>query len=232
MRTFLKSVAVAALVAPLAAYAAIANTRHDMASGSATTGPKSGGATPTDQTCIFCHSPHKVARQSLLWNRTPTGDYAFSAGQTTLKGTPYPSTTATINSETKACLSCHDGTSALNALANPGPGGTPTMTANVVGAAYDVIATTTLDTNHPVSMPYPITGSDPEYRNPVTAGCTNSSGVCTGAAPGSTNIQLYGTAPYRIECGSCHEPHGRYVNAFFLRETTATSTICKACHIK
>lgn len=228
MRTLLKSLAVAALVAPLAVYAAIANSRHDMASGSTTTGPKSGGATPTDQTCIFCHSPHKVARQSLLWNRIPTGDYGFTANQVTQKGTAYP-VAAAVNSETKACLSCHDGTSALNSLANPGPGGAPTMTSNVVGAAYDIVGTT-IDTNHPVSMPYPTTGSDPEYLATVAAACTNASGVCTA---GSANIQLYGTvAPYRIECGSCHEPHGRYANAFFLRETTATSTICKACHVK
>ena len=230
MRHLLKTLAAVAVALPLAASADIANSKHDLASGSSATIK----STNQDQTCIFCHTPHHAAEQALLWNRQAANDYTggFTSGSTTTKGTTLPTT---LNSASAACMSCHDGTATLNQLNYAGQVGTPTMAGgvNAVGTAYRISATAattgSLDGNHPVSVAYPA-ATDNMYVGVVSTGCTNASGICT---TGHLTVQLYGTsaAPI-IECGSCHEPHNRYTQSYFLRETSAQSAICKACHIK
>lgn len=108
------------MAASSAAMASVVNTVHNLGS--------SGTANHTDSTteiCIFCHTPHG-GDQSVtapLWNRSvsSTGVYTrFSS----LNRITFDASEAPVGSVSIACLSCHDGTQAMDAVIN-GPGGGP-----------------------------------------------------------------------------------------------------------
>lgn len=113
--------------------------------------------------------------------------------------------------------------------------------------------------NHPVSIPYAgqsgyngLNSSVPAawiganvvggYYDAVTAGCTSTTGVCTSApASDGRNGSLINLIPnvvgastnVGIECSSCHEPHGKYGNAYFTRVDVANASgLCRSCHNK
>jgi predicted CXXCH cytochrome family protein len=247
MRNVLKALLVVAVAAPAIANAAIANTRHDLASTS-TAVVKS---TTTDQTCIFCHAPHRANQQQLIWNHAPAltaGGWALVGGvnQATVAGTTLP---VALGPKSQVCLSCHDGSVSLGNLASgaqtvPAVAGETNATGNLINATYLVgpAMGTATSGNHPVSIPYASmtyngitsTAAVAGYQTVKSAGCASPSGLCTNDAANGTTVQLFGTATAAgIECGSCHDVHNALAtNAFFLRAPTAGSAICKACHIK
>jgi hypothetical protein len=171
----------AALFATSSAFAAtvqmksIADSWHNLGSGNNKGGTPNGGATAnhsgdTAEVCVFCHTPHggDVSASVPLWNRSlglSTGSYTrySSLGTTTFDAEEAP-----IGSVTIACLSCHDGTQAIDSVLNaPGSGGW-TGTAARIGTNFvgtdqsaGVLATgivqnlgTDLSNDHPVSMQY------------------------------------------------------------------------------
>lgn len=242
---------------PVVAMAQITNTRHDMSQASTSAGPKAAApATPANnQICIYCHTPHKAAAQALLWNRaTPATTYGWAAGSKTLAGTPLPTN---ISADSKRCVLCHDGTTALGNLNNVGGGvaGTITMTNATVTAGYTVtsgVPQTDLVNNHPVSIAYAgqtnylgntslvpagqvgaaVLGG---YYNVLAAGCASPSGFCTSKAVDGLRINIKqdgASLAYGIECSTCHEPHNQYGLSFLLRVDSARSALCLACHNK
>lgn len=114
-----------------AAMAGIATSKHDLTpTGSANKfAPTAAG---TSEICVFCHTPHgaNISAVVPLWNRVlgdPTTYTSYSAlGTSSLDGG-----TMAVGSVSLACLSCHDGTQAMNTVINaPGSGGY-----NATGAA-------------------------------------------------------------------------------------------------
>lgn len=76
-----------------------------------------------NQVCVYCHTPHGASGQMStipLWNRTkPTDPYTLYSAPTTLGQV---ATAPGVNSLT--CLSCHDGTIAIDSVINmPGANG-------------------------------------------------------------------------------------------------------------
>jgi len=114
---------VALMVMQGAAVAGIAGTKHDLSiSGS---GNKFTAANGSSEICAFCHTPHgaDTAAPVPLWNRvlgTPGSYTTYAAlGTSSLDGA-----TAPVGSVSLACLSCHDGTQAMNTVINQaGSGG-------------------------------------------------------------------------------------------------------------
>ena len=102
------------------ASAQIATTKHNL--GSTGPGPNKFGG--TDELCVFCHTPHgaDTSAAAPLWNRVISGttyQTYDSLGTSTLDGK-----TAPVGSVSIACMSCHDGTQAMNVVINaPGSGG-------------------------------------------------------------------------------------------------------------
>ncbi len=103
------------------AMAGIAITPHNLGS----TGPGPNTFSGTAAICVFCHTPHgaNISAAVPLWNRrlnTPTAYKTYNLlGTSSLVGAVEP-----VGSVSIACLSCHDGTIALNVMINqPGPGG-------------------------------------------------------------------------------------------------------------
>ena len=98
----------------------VSNSNHNLsrtdAEGITTVAP--GG---TNEVCVFCHTPHFSNADIVdapLWNRMSSGAVYTPYSSSTMDTTPGQPTGNSV-----ACLSCHDGTVALDALVNaPGRG--------------------------------------------------------------------------------------------------------------
>lgn len=102
------------------AFAGIANTRHNLGTA---TGPNSTDG--TGEICVFCHTPHGGDTNAPvpLWNKQLTNPANFKTydelGTSTLDAGVGP-----VGSVSLACLTCHDGTQAIDNIINaPGSGG-------------------------------------------------------------------------------------------------------------
>jgi hypothetical protein len=122
----------------------IAVTRHNL--GSQGTGNR---ASNTDEICVFCHTPHGGATTTAvpLWNkRLATSGPAGGGSYTTYDTLQLPSldgTVAPVGSVSMACLSCHDGTQAMDNVINaPGSGGFAADGGGNDGRAYSWTGTT------------------------------------------------------------------------------------------
>lgn len=145
------------------------------------------------EVCVYCHTPHGATTEAPLWNRTlpATGGY-----------TPYLSSTIDTNigqpdGISLACLSCHDGTIAVDAIRNaPGSGtnltgpwyGKPASSLHyklaqeaqtgetclvchkgTIAPDFTVMALTqNLSNQHPISMNYPTATQDPAFNQLLT----------------------------------------------------------------
>jgi hypothetical protein len=254
MRNALKILFVVALAIPTMASALISNTKHNLTS----TGP--GGVKFTDTNadmCKFCHLVHDAnTANGTLWARpAPTG-IAWTAGNTlTSDGTVLDSTNAALGAGSQKCLSCHDGTVALNTVINAGGqysqvalGSTALGGANIVAGTNVFLRGSTymanLNGQHPVGIPFAGQSGSlavaAEYGTASVAGCASGVPVCVAGATtpaAGAFIKLYGAAgAYQVECSSCHEPHAENVGGnfpFFLRVSGATvNGRCGACHKK
>ncbi len=103
------------------ATAGISVTKHNLGS----TGTGTNTFDGTQAICVFCHTPHGADTSASvpLWNRVLPSSSAYttydSLGTTTLDGAIAP-----VGSVSIACLSCHDGTQAMNVMINaPGSAG-------------------------------------------------------------------------------------------------------------
>ncbi|MBI5492268.1 MAG: hypothetical protein HY893_04970 [Deltaproteobacteria bacterium] len=98
----------------------IVASRHNLGSLS-----KHLGTSSTTEICVFCHTPHFTNTPNNLkpmWNRGTSAPTSFTAYGTTIGGTAIAD--ADIGSTSLACLSCHDGVTALDNIVNaPGKGG-------------------------------------------------------------------------------------------------------------
>lgn len=201
----LLSVALVGLVYSSVGWAQIAGTDHDFSSD---TWNVSG------EICIVCHTPHNA---DTTVSDAPLWDHALQAATTTY--TVYDSTTldATITNPpggiSKLCLSCHDGTVAIDSF------GANTGSTFISGGAQ--IGTDLAD-DHPISFTYDTTlsTSDGELHDPSVA-TTSLGGTID-------NDLLFGG---NLECGSCHDVHDD-TNGQFLIMSNAGSDLCLTCHDK
>jgi predicted CXXCH cytochrome family protein len=136
----------------------ITNSKHDLSSTSTGGNSFSG----TGEICVFCHTPHGSDATAAvpLWNRSLTGLATYTTydqlGTSTLNGTILPVGSASI-----ACLSCHDGSTALNTVSNtPGTGSTAmagtwtgTLTTGKISGAFTNLSGD-LKNDHPIGVQY------------------------------------------------------------------------------
>jgi len=155
------------------AVAGIAESVHNL--GITGTGPSANGGernqfTGTAEICVFCHTPHGGDSSAAvpLWNRQLNTASAYSTYDQ-LGTSTFDAQMADVGSVSIGCLSCHDGTMALDSMINePGSGAdNPAFSAGSWNGA-DVIASddgrlavgivqnlgTDLTNDHPIGMQY------------------------------------------------------------------------------
>lgn len=199
------------------ALAGIANSKHDL---SATSSAEIRSINES-QICIFCHTPHSANPAVPLWNRAALpGTPAFTVYQSsTLQGTvdSFPTGGSDL------CLSCHDGTVALNNILNTSSVGTPTMVTSTKLTNGMLNDTSTaylgrdLSNDHPVSI---------TYNHTADLGLRAPSGNYV--VSGSMQLPLFNN---KVQCGSCHNVHDP-TNTPFLRYANTGSQLCLVCHNK
>lgn len=118
--------ALALMMVSSASMAAIANTRHNLGSTNLVTSMSANTnfASGTTEICVFCHTPHGAdsAAGAPLWNRHLTSAETYTT-YGSLGSASLDTAQAPIGSVSLACLSCHDGTQAVNVVINsPGSG--------------------------------------------------------------------------------------------------------------
>ena len=174
----------------------IVGSKHDLSAMNALGG----------QICIACHTPHKADTSTTdapLWN------HKLTTATYTLYDSPTFTGKASITQPagvSKLCLSCHDGTVAVDAF-----GGTDGSSMIASGGNLG----TDLKKSHPVSFTYnaALATSDGELADPSTlpAGWVNNS---------------------KFECSSCHDVHNKAGISKMLHASNANSALCLTCHKK
>jgi hypothetical protein len=130
--------------------AQVQGSEHDLSGGAGST---------TTETCVFCHTPHGSDTSAAvpLWNKIlPSTTYQrySSLNTSTLDGSE-----AVVGSVSLACLSCHDGTQAVDTVLN-----TPGM-----GMGSNFPLGTQIGTMLPMTgSPVPMLGSDLRDDHPVS----------------------------------------------------------------
>jgi predicted CXXCH cytochrome family protein len=169
----------------------------------------------TGELCKVCHTPHNGVTTipgAPLWNHAlSTATYTVYTSSTldAIVGQP--------NGTTKLCLSCHDGTIALNNFV-----GNPYFGADVFATGAALLGTN-LTNDHPISFLYDaaLASTDGELFNPVT----KLSGL------GGT-IDADMLFNHQMECASCHDVHNGTGISHLLVKTNVASALCLTCHDK
>lgn len=249
---------------------------HDLSATSTanihTTGVATGTA-PNDEICVFCHTPHggidigsltTAGGGALLWNRSydpttvdGTNTWQFYASPTLEANTAAITSYNSLGSQTLACLSCHDGSIALDSLINfPGHGFQPLTVYTFQDTETNLLTGTNelrqatdagiapasglgrnLSNDHPVGMDISqvyLTDTGIRDAAPAIAYATT---LGSAGAP-----KFFGTGGVnKVECASCHNPHdwdGLSVGTnlpsgrLFLRVEMIESKLCRTCHVK
>jgi predicted CXXCH cytochrome family protein len=162
--------------------------------------------------CIVCHTPHNGAMlaEAPLWNhQLTTSNFTLYASST------LNATMGQPDGNSKLCLSCHDGSVALENF-----GGVTTGTTLMTGPA---LVGTDLSNDHPVSFTY-----NTALHN-ADAGLYDPSVALSGL--GGT-IQADMLFSDKMQCASCHDVHNSYGINGLLVKSNAASALCLTCHDK
>lgn len=266
----------------------ISNTRHNLSlSGNANQSAMITSRNQYGEVCVYCHTPHGANENiaAPLWNRTlknNTYQTYDQVGSNTL--------TAAVNQpgiSSLTCLSCHDGTVAIDSIINmPGSGrynassktshqesfldswvntASTTVSPNHlamgtsspakpsagcmschnsdIGVAHEFNFArigTDLRDEHPIGIDIPTSRIGEDFIGPtVTQDKMAFFDINSNSKPDSNEVRFYKTgSTYRVECASCHDPHGviptpgAEINPTFLRVKNLGSALCLTCHAK
>lgn len=211
MKLSIRRVLVAAL-SVLAAQAALAGTivgsKHDFKANAWSNG----------EICLPCHAPHNNlnATGSLLWNHaSTTATYTLYSSPTMDSSMGQPSGVS------KLCLSCHDGTVAIDSF------GGATGATTITGVAN---FGTNLGNDHPISISYATAFATDGALKADTTAATIGSGGQTKAGTIATVLLNGGS----VECSSCHDVHNTFTAGAtgLLKINNAGSALCLTCHTK
>jgi predicted CXXCH cytochrome family protein len=178
------------------------------------------------QICKACHTPHFADLSvGFLWSHELSSEtYTLYDGSVTS-----PGGTDLLDVHSRQCLSCHDGTVALNSFHNG------TGAPQFIAGWARVGENGNLADDHPIGEPgeYEVAGS-PERFNAASLSPAGFWGFGPGFFPevplfpfdpGSGEIQV-------VSCSTCHDPHGRAGVSRLLRKDNSASDLCLTCHIK
>jgi len=197
--------------------------------------------------CSVCHTPHNAsASAGPLWGHALSGNayVMYSTASPGASGFQAVSDNGGTqpSSGSLACLSCHDGTVAINAY-----GGSPGNGQTLAGTVYQIAQNgTDLSHSHPISITYDPTlySKDNGLNNPNSAVLTpaNEPTFAYGSDMSINGFLLGGK--YQLECSSCHDVHNQEgtpwnttSNPKLLKingvdQNGVGSLLCRSCHNK
>lgn len=201
-------------------------------------------SSPNQELCVYCHTPYNAqtdadSMAAPLWNHTVT-----QAGYEVYSSSTMNADVFTPDGLSKLCLSCHDGTIAIDSHSNRsgsvflGPPGSG------FGHEGGLIGTK-LSNDQPISFVYndTLANEDGKLRLPS---------ITPSGLPGGGTIASDMLTNGRVECTTCHDVHvPRYdsssnchgchvVNGQWyskpttlsLRKSNSGSSLCLTCHVK
>jgi predicted CXXCH cytochrome family protein len=169
----------------------------------------------TTEICKVCHTPHNGVTTipgAPLWNHALS-----TATYTVYTSSTLDATVGQPDGISKLCLSCHDGTIALNNFTGN------TYSGADVFASGDALLGTNLTNDHPISFLYDaaLATTDGGLFNPTS----------TNSGLGST-IDADMLFNHKVECASCHDVHNGTGIDFLLLKSNTGSALCLTCHDK
>ncbi len=192
--------------------------------------------------CVFCHAPHNARPKDTipapLWSRDLPSD--------TKEYTMYHSTTfdtaVTLKSDkptgaSRLCLSCHDGTIALNSYRGRVivPGGDDIGPAS--NAPTDDMGPASYmptDTRYPTWNPRLGGGAGNDFsdNHPISFSYTAGlAAIAQLALPSALPPQIRLELGESLQCISCHDPHNNEFGNFLVMDNNQSgSPLCMACH--
>lgn len=204
-----------------------------------------------DRVCAFCHTPHHAIKPAAagsyapLWSRMDDTQNFTAYQSATFDATLFGATDPAVG-PTRLCMTCHDGSIALDQ--HYGSANTGTMLTNDNFGGPGVGVNKDLSNDHPVGFDY----------MSIAAGCNTNGCSTPGTATtpdqynyirkadgglsytGNTNIKvadrLYNGSI--MTCATCHDVHnkkniqGAETMNYLVLAPQADSALCLTCHIK
>ncbi|WP_407279482.1 cytochrome c3 family protein [Aromatoleum evansii] len=256
MKKIFKQTLLFAALAAIAGGAAaqITSTPHNLSSGGTGANHVTGttAETGTTQICVFCHTPHgaDTTAPAPLWNKALPAGADFKTYDD-IKSSTIDGKILAVGSVSLACLSCHDGTQAMDNIINaPGSGGLTTgggvnglnytwttggsvsTTGQLTGVAALGDGSKDLSNDHPIGIQYcggGVTGA----ADAVTANCADLDFRTTELRTKSIN----GQQAFWVDLGTAANQRDKgdiilYTRDFGTAGTPAVgpSVECASCH--
>jgi predicted CXXCH cytochrome family protein len=243
----------------------INNTVHDLGTAHNGMNYVAAPADPLGRLCIYCHAPHNTYKLSAanggpgvgvgagpeapddftylpLWNHTlnPALAYVmYDNGPGAPQSGPRASQ-AIINgmvpgSSSLLCLSCHDGTIAVNSWGNGDQRPQSISTGStLIANAYAIGKDQYLGNHHPIGFDVDqVVAADPDYTGGVLVGGVRSPDAAMLTPTEFVRDHLYGPGNTQMECGTCHSVHNVGNNGeALLWRSDQNSELCLTCHAK
>lgn len=210
------AVAATFVLAPLDAAADIRLSHHDFSLVG-----WSGG-----EICVPCHTPHNAdttVSMSPLWNHEVT-----AAVYTLYTSHSFDAIAGQPDGASKLCLSCHDGTVAMDAFGGA-PGGALFAGFGNLGTDFTM--------HHPISISYDgaLAATDGTLFDPVVApsglGGTIDEDLLRGGKLQCVSCHDVHLGRNNAGCNGCHDPFGG-TTTLSLWKSNAGSALCLTCHDK
>jgi predicted CXXCH cytochrome family protein len=203
-----------------------------------------------DGACTYCHAGHEatILDESAggpstvvgsgvrapkefdylpLWNHELTPNFgSFSmyqngSGAPTIGAKASQATASVPGSASLLCLSCHDGSVAVNAYGNDfQEGGGMMLTGQYAIGQGGVLAN-----HHPVGIDYDAVRAEDNEIRPADVASLGSAGT--------VRMRLFGPGNTMLECGTCHSVHNSgNTGEYLLWRSNTYSRLCLSCHDK
>jgi predicted CXXCH cytochrome family protein len=157
---------------------------------------------------------------SMYWNGPGAPTVGDKASQAILNG-------MTIGGTSLLCLSCHDGSVAVNSYGNASqPASSQSGGGLLIGAEYVIGKDNYLGNHHPIGFNYDVADADDTEIKPAD---TTPMGTA-----GFVRDHLYGPGNTQMECATCHSVHnkGNTGDKSLLWRKDENSRLCLTCHDK